>query len=436
MSENAMPLIAGDPQAVARRRVIFAGAIGSAVEFYDFGVYGYLATTIAALFFPRSSASAALLSTLAIFATAFLVRPLGSVLFGHIGDRYGRKPALSIAVIVMALATFCIGFLPTAPAIGVAAPLLLLLARLIQGLSAGGEIGGAATMLAEASRNHDRGLMTSACQTGSLVGLLAAAAVVAILSAAIAPADMAAWGWRIPFILALPTGLVGLYIRRRLTEAPAFTRLARAGSVARVPAIEAFRTAFVPMLKAFGVCVMDFVAYYLVYVYMTIYLQTQAGFSRPAATWSTTVTLLVSVVALPGFGWLSDRIGRRPVIAGAGIALVLLTLPAFWLIHGGGPMLAAAAAQLVLGLCVAAIMGALWATCAELFPTRVRYSGMGIAFSVAAALVGGTAPYMATWLIAATGNPTAPAWLLIAAALVTLLTLTTMRETAGRDMPG
>lgn len=245
----ALPETSG---ADSRRRVVFACAIGSMVEFYDFGVYGYLATTISGLFFPKSNQSAALLSTLAIFATAFLIRPVGSVVFGHVGDRYGRKPALAASVIMMALATCFIGILPTAQTIGVAAPILLLAARLVQGLSAGGETGGAATMLAEASLSRNRGATTSAIQIASLAGLVLASGVVAGLSMAISSHDMAAWGWRIPFLLALPTGLVGLYVRNKLEDTKAFQKLARAGAISQVPAIEAFRSDFVPMMKTFG----------------------------------------------------------------------------------------------------------------------------------------------------------------------------------------
>ena len=417
-----------------RRRVIFAGAIGSAVEFYDFGVYGYLAVTIASLYFPQSNPAAALLSTLAIFATAFLIRPVGSVVFGHFGDKYGRKPALAMSVILMALSTFVIGLLPTAASIGLAAPALLLVARLVQGLSAGGEIGGAAAMLAEASLARNRGFMASACQTGSLIGLLAASGVVGLVNTLVSPEDMMNWGWRIPFLLALPTGLMGTYVRSKLRDTASFVRVSQSGHIASMPVVEAFRTSLVPMLKTFGISVMDFVSYYIVFVYLTIYLQTQGGLSRTVATWSTTLTLLVAAVALPGFGWLSDRIGRKPIIAGAAFGFLVLTLPAFGYMHDSGSAILATLAQIVLGLCVSAIMGALWATVAELFATRVRYSGMGIAFSVTAAFVGGVTPYMAALLTSATGSPRAPAYLLMASAVVTLLTLLTVRETAGKPL--
>ena len=434
MMSSATMLRPDETTPAQRRRVVFAGAIGSIVEFYDFGIYGYLATIIAGLFFPTSNDASALLSTLALFATAFLMRPIGSVVFGHVGDRYGRKPALSVSVILMAVATFAIGLLPTANSIGIAAPILLLLARLMQGLSAGGEVGGAATMLAEASRSSNRGLLASTTQCGSLIGLLLASGVVAGLTAALPPDAMKEWGWRVAFLLALPTGLIGLYMRNKLEDTAQFERLVRTGDVAKMPALEAFRTSSVPILKTFGVSVLTFVVYYFVFVYLTIYMQTQAGLSRVAATWSTSVTLLIATIALPGFGWLSDKVGRRPVMAGSGVFFLVATLPALGYIHDSGSAVTAGISQIVLGLGVAAIMGPLWATVAELFPTRVRYSGMGIAFSLAAAIVGGTTPYLASWLRDATGNPLSPAYLVMAAAMVTLLTLLTMRETAGNSL--
>lgn len=415
-------------------RAIIAGGVGSLVEFYDFGIYGYLAITTARLFFPQSTPSAALLANLAVFATAFLVRPIGSIIFGHIGDRMGRKPALVLSVILMALATFLIGLLPTTDAIGLLAPVLLVAARLVQGLSAGGEAGGAATLLGEASQDHNRGLMCSATQAGGLLGLLLSSGVVAILNAALSQGDIAAWGWRIPFLLALPTGLIGWYIRSKVEDSTAFSRIVKEGHVAPIPFVETFRTSLRPILQTLGICVMDFIGYYLVFVYLSIYLQTSGHLTRSAAIWSTTATLVIAVIALPLFGALSDRAGRRPVIIGSSIAFLLLTLPMFSLINSGSAAMAVLA-QIILGLCVASIMGVLWAAIVELFPTAVRYSGMGFAFSLTAATVGGTTPYVATWLIDITGNKQAPAYYLMASALVTLCAALTLRENAGRPLP-
>jgi MFS transporter, MHS family, proline/betaine transporter len=419
--------------AQARRRVVYAGAIGSVVEFYDFGVYGYAATTLAPLFFPSSSATASLLATLAIFALGFIARPIGGIIFGHIGDRAGRKPALALAVIIMALSTFAIGLLPAYAAIGAAAPASLLVMRLLQGLSAGGELGGAASILAETADNDRRGFMTSATQVGALIGLLLASAVVGLLNLVMTPAQFADYGWRLVFILGLPTGLVGLYIRSKLADSPAFERVVKTGEIASVPFLDVLRQDFPAILKAIGLTAVNFAGYYIVFVYLAIYLQTVGTLSRSQATWSTTATLVVAVASLAYFALLSDRFGRKPVIAGAGFGFLVLTLPMFKIMQGDNLYLIVAA-QIVLGLCEAAIMGAIWAALVELFPTRVRYSGSAFGYNIAGVLVGGSAPYIATWLVQQTGDKSSPAYFLMAVSVVTLLTLLTVPETAKRNM--
>ena len=418
---------------IQRRRVIFAGAIGSVVEYYDFGVYGYVATTLAALFFPSSSPTASLLATLAVFAIAFVARPIGSVLFGHVGDHYGRKPALAIAVLLMALATFAMGLLPTHATIGLTAPALLVAARLLQGLSAGGEVSGAASFLAEAAPANRRGLMSSATQVGSVSGLLLASAVVGVMNLILTPQQFADYGWRIPFLLGLPTGLIGLYVRNRLEDTPAFRRLEQRREVVLLPTVELFRTSFIPVLKGIGLNAANFAGYYLVFVYLSIYLQTAGTLTRAQATWSTTAALIVAAVTLALFGLLSDVIGRKWVIGGSSVGFIVLTLPMFKIMQGSDMMLIVAA-HAVMALCEAAALGAIWGALTELFPTRVRYSGVGISFNIAGVLVGGSAPYFATWLIQQTGDKSSPAYFLMAVGAVTLLTLFTVPETARRKM--
>jgi len=417
-----------------RKRVVFAGAVGSVVEYYDFGVYGYTATTLAVLFFPSSSPSASLLATLAVFALAFGARPIGSVLFGHIGDRHGRKPALALAVIVMALATFAIGLLPTHASIGIAAPILLVVARLLQGLSAGGEVSGAASLLAEAAPPNRRGLMTSATQVGSVLGLLSASAMVGLMNFLLTPEQFAEYGWRIPFLLGLPTGLVGLYVRNRLEDSPAFRKIEKSGEVASLPVVELFRSNFITTVKGVGLTAANFAGYYFVFVYLSIYLQTSGTLTRAQATWSTTATLIVAALSLSLFGLLSDIIGRKWVIGGSAVGFILLTLPMITIMQGTD-LTMIIAAHMVLGLCEAAALGAIWGALSEMFPTRVRYSGVGISFNIAGVLVGGSAPYIATWLIQQTGDKSSPAYFLMTVSVVTLFTLFSLPETAKRAMP-
>ena len=422
------------PATTQRRRVIFAGSIGSVVEYYDFGIYGYTATILAPIFFPSSSPTASLLATLAVFAIAFVARPIGSVLFGHIGDRHGRKPALALSVLAMALATFVIGFLPSHASIGIASPALLVIARLLQGLSAGGEVSGAASFLAEAAPANRRGLMTSATQVGSVLGLLSASAMVGLMNLILTPQQFAEYGWRIPFLLGLPTGLMGLYVRNRLEDSPAFRKIEKRGEIATLPIVELFRTSFVPMVKAVGLTAANFAGYYFIFVYLSIYLHTAGTLTRAQATWSTTATLIAAALSLPFFGLLSDVIGRKRVIGGSALGFVLLTLPMIKIMQGTN-LTMIVAAQIVLGLCEAAVLGAIWGALSEMFPTRVRYSGVGISFNIAGVLVGGSAPYIATWLIQQTGDKSSPAYFLMSVSAVTLLTLLTLPETAKRKMP-
>jgi MFS transporter, MHS family, proline/betaine transporter len=346
---------------------------------------------------------------------------------------YGRKPALAIAVLLMALATFAMGLLPTNAAIGLTAPMLLVAARSLQGLSAGGEVSGAASFLAEAAPANRRGLMSSATQVGSVSGLLLASAVVGVMNLILTPQQFADYGWRIPFLLGLPTGLIGFYVRNRLEDTPAFRKLEQRCEVVSLPTVELFRTSFIPVLKGIGLNAANFAGYYLVFVYLSIYLQTAGTLTRAQATWSTTAALIVAAVALALFGLLSDVIGRKWVIGGSSIGFIVLTLPMFKIMQGSDMMLIVAA-HAVMAVCEAGALGAIWGALTELFPTRVRYSGVGISFNIAGVLVGGSAPYIATWLIQQTGDKSSPAYFLMAVGAVTLLTLFTVPETARRKM--
>lgn len=413
----------------ARRRVVFAGAVGSAVEYYDYGVYGYLAITLAALFFPAGDPTAALLATFAVFAVSFVARPLGGVILGHIGDKLGRRTALAAAVLVMSVGTFGIGILPTYQAIGVAAPLLLVAARLIQGLSAGGENPGAGSFVAEISPPGRRGLLCSMPQVGSMVGLLLASALIGILSQTLSESQLHSWGWRIPFLLALPFGVIGLYVRMRLEDSPAFRRVEASGDISPLPLVDVVLKAPGAVLRTIGVTMLDFAGYYIVFVYLTTYLERQGGFSSAAASWSTSSTLIAATITIPLFGALSDRIGRKRTIALSAVAFLVLTVPMFLVMQSGNIFLAVLG-QVVLGVCVAAIMGPLFATLSEVFATRVRYTGFALGFNIGAIAAGGTAPYVATWLIDQTGTALSPAFFLMATAAITLLTVLTFKESA------
>jgi MHS family proline/betaine transporter-like MFS transporter len=423
------------PAASPRRispRVVAAGAIGSVVEYFDFAVYGYVATILATHFFVSGDPQAALLATLATFALAFVLRPVGGIVFGHFGDRYGRKNALAATVVLMAVASGLIGVLPTYAAMGVGATALLVLARCAQGIAAGGELGGAASFVAEYSPDSRRGLYCSTTQTGALAGALAAALTVSLLNTVLGEETMADWGWRLPFLVAVPLGAVGLWIRARLADTPHFHHVEEKGARARTPLVETLRAHGRALALCVVLSILLFSAYYVFYVYVSIHLTEVVGLSSGLAFWSTSLTLAVSTVCMPAFGALTDRVGRKPVFVGASVAGLLLPVPGFMLFDAGSGW--AVASHVVLGLIDAALMGAAFSTFAELFPTPVRYTGIALGFNIGSALAGGTAPYICTWLVDVTGSSVAPAWFVVGTALITLAGALTLKETAGTPL--
>ncbi|MEV5384455.1 MFS transporter [Streptomyces sp. NPDC052721] len=416
------------------RRVTLAGGIGTAIEYYDFSVYGFLAVTLAEIFFPESNPTASLLYTLAVFGAAFVLRPLGGILLGHVADRYGRRPALAASVLGMALASAAMGALPGFTAIGLAAPILLLALRCVQGLSTGGELGSAAAFVAEAAPDRTRGFHTSTTQVGTLTGTLLGALVVAVVRVSLTPEQMSSWGWRIPFLLSLPLGALALVVRNRIEDSKQFVRLRDNEQTARMPALTALRSHPRAVLTVCGLSLVSFAAYYLVFSYMATYSTIQGIMSPTASVWCTVLTLALAASAIPFWGKACDRWGRRPILIGVSLAILILDYPLF-LLMGQGSITLALLAQVLLGQGEAAYMGVILATYTELFPARVRSSGFSLGYNVASIIAGGSAPYIATWLIDETSSSLAPAWMLIAAAAVSLGTALTVQETAGKPLP-
>lgn len=423
------------PQEKVSPRVIVAGAVGSVIEYFDFGVYGYVATILAVHFFASGDPIVALLSTLATFAVAFVLRPVGALVFGHFGDRFGRKNALAGTVILMAIASGLIGVLPSYASIGLGATILLVLARCMQGIAAGGELGGAASFVSEKAPVAKRGLFTATTQTGALGGSLLASLCILVLNLSLGDDIMHSWGWRIPFLIAIPLGLFGLWIRTSLEESEEFkeAQAAVAGvKQKQAPVRDLFVKYPVKLIQVIGLSILLFSAYYIAYVYVSIHMQTSLGFSASYAQMSTTITLVVSVVLMPYFGHLSDAWGRKPIFIGATIAGFVLAIPAFMLFEAGGVI--AVVSQVVLGLVDSALMGVALSAFAEMFPTHVRYTGIAFGFSVGAALAGGTSPYIATWLVEVTANPLSPAFFLMGTALITFVAALFLKETRGIDL--
>jgi len=417
-----------------RRTAILAGVIGNVLEWYDFAVYGYFVPVISQLFFPNQTPLVSLLLTFSVFGVGFVMRPVGSVVFGQYGDRHGRKRALSAVIFLMAASTFAVGLLPTYASIGVLAPLLLVVARLAQGLSGGGEWGGAAAYLVEYALPDKRGLTGSWQQVSVGCGFLLGSLTAAVLTTWISPADMLAWGWRIPFLLGVLVGIVGAVMRWRLDDTPKFAELERQGQVAGSPLRDAFTTFRKPTLIAFGITLHNTVGYYAVLIYLTTWLTNIVKMPRGTALWIGTACLLAFVVAVPVMGALSDRIGRRPLFIASCVGYIVLAYPLFLLASTGVPAYAFLA-QLVLVLLLALYAGPGPAVYCELFPTRVRYTALSVGYNIPVAIFGGFAPFIATWLIQSTGNPLSPAFYVIAASLATLVTMAWVKETAFEPLP-
>ncbi|KGI70362.1 MFS transporter [Mycolicibacterium rufum] len=413
------------------RRVVTGASIGNAVEWFDFAIYGFLATFIAAHFFPAGDETAALLSTFAIFAAAFFVRPLGGFVFGPLGDRIGRQKVLALVILLMSAATLGIGVLPTYDTVGVLAPVLLLVLRCLQGFSAGGEYGGGAVYLAEFADDARRGVTVTFMAWSGVLGFLLGSITVTVLQAVLPAAAMDAYGWRIPFLIAGPLGLVGLYIRLRLGDTPQFEQLEAAADTARSPLREALSTSWRQILQVIGLFVVFNIGYYVVFTFLPTYFIKTLGFSATDAFVSITLAAGVALLLILPLAVLSDRIGRRPLLL-AGAALFAVSAYPLFLLLNSGSRSAAIAAHCVLAAIESVYVSAAVSAGVELFATRIRFSGFSVGYNVCVALFGGTTPYVVTWLTARTGDAVAPSYYLVAAAVVSLGVALTLRETAGR----
>jgi MFS transporter, MHS family, proline/betaine transporter len=428
------------------KRAVGAAAIGNVTEWYDFGVYSYLATTIEKVFFSGLPPGLALVATFGTFTASFLVRPFGGLVFGPLGDRIGRTRVLSATVILMALGTFIIGVIPSYAAIGVAAPLLVLFGRLVQGFSTGGEYGGAMTFIAEYSADRRRGFFGSWLEFGTLIGYAFGAMLVTVLSTALSPAQLLSWGWRIPFLIALPIGVIGLYLRLRMEETPAFEKLL-ASSAARqgTPTREEFRLLFTrywPMMLLAGGLVLTWnVTNYMLTSYMPTYLTAtlpehgEHGTGETAAQVLQIVVLIIMIVVITFLGRLNDRIGRRPLLLTGCIALVALAMPSVLLLRAGG-IAPTFVGLLLMGLMLVCFASTLPSTLPAMFPTEIRYGGLAITFNIFVSAFGGTTATVMSALVLATGDLNWPGYYLIAAGVIGAVCTIFLRETARKPLAG
>ncbi|KQX52743.1 MULTISPECIES: glycine betaine/L-proline transporter ProP [unclassified Streptomyces] len=430
----------------AVKRAVTAASLGNAMEWFDFGIYAYLAVTLGHVFFPAGNDTVQLLSSFATFAVAFLVRPLGGMVFGPMGDRLGRKKVLALTMILMAVGTFAIGLIPSYASIGFWAPVLLILFRMLQGFSTGGEYGGASTFIAEYAPDRRRGYFGSFLEFGTLAGYVGAAGLVTALSTWLGSDAMEAWGWRVPFLVAGPLGLVGLYLRLRLDETPAFRKLendtARASEAADTVETSAkgdLAKIFRQQWPALILCVALVGAYnitdYMLLSYMPTYLSDELGYSETHGLLVLLLVMVLLMLLITRVGRLNDRFGRKPVLMAGMLGFLFLSLPAFLLIGQGG-IPAITAGMLMLGLSLVCMLGTMSAALPALFPTDVRYGSLSVGYNLSASLFGGTTPLVITALIGATGNSLMPAYYAMGAALVGVVAVACMKETARRPLEG
>jgi MFS transporter, MHS family, proline/betaine transporter len=402
--------------------VIAAGMIGNVLEWYDFAIYGYFAAAIGRHFFPHEDAVAQLLSAFGVFALGYLMRPVGGALIGHIGDRLGRRAALTFSVAAMAIPTFLIGLLPGYATLGIWAPLLLTVLRMVQGLSVGGEYTSSMVFLVEHAPSGRRGLMGALASCGACGGILLGSAVGAGFAASMSDAALDTWGWRIPFLLGLVVGLAGYFLRRHVLEAAPAERRERA------PIMETLQDHWRLVLGFAGLSVFNAVTFYVGFVYLVSWLQLADGIPPARALEVNSISMTVLLPVMIATGLLTDRYGRKPFMLFASALGIVGALPVFWLLNHPS-VLYAQLGQLGLVLMVGIYCGVQPTIMVESAPAPVRCTAVALGYNICLGVIGGLTPLAATWLVERTGNEITPAFLIMAAGAVTFLTLLGFRET-------
>jgi MHS family shikimate/dehydroshikimate transporter-like MFS transporter len=412
--------------------IVIAGSIGTVIEWYDFLIYGTAAALVFNnLFFPKLDPLTGTLASLATYAVGFLARPFGGVLFGHFGDRIGRKTSLLLTMFVMALGTFCVGLLPTYKEVGIWAPVLLVALRLIQGIGLGGEWGGASLMVLEHAPSHRRGIYGSLVQVGFPLGLVTSYGIFSLVSSTLPESEFLSWGWRVPFLLSIALLGVGWYVRARIPESPLFEELKQEGAVARSPLAEVASRNARSFLIAVGLKLSEVSWVYILTVFVVLYGTGTLGLSKQVLLNAIFVAALIEVATIPLFGWLSDLYGRRLLYFVGTAFTVCFAFPLFWLLQTRDPQTVLFTVIVALSLGHGTMFGLQSTFFPELFGTRVRYTGASLGFQVSAAIGGGLAPILATALAGYTGGTAGVSLLLIGLAMITFVATLFARETRG-----
>jgi len=426
-------LLARKKSSRLQKRVLLGGSIGQFIEFYDFTLYGLTAVIFAELFFPSTTPLVGLLAAFATFGVAFVVRPLGGLFFGALGDRIGRRRVLAITLIAIGCATAAIGLLPTYAQIGAGAPALLLLCRLVQGFSAGGESVGAPSFVFEHAPIGRRGLWLNLTIAATALPSVVAGTMILMLSSTMTEESFSGWGWRLPFLLALPLALFGVWIRSKTDESDAFKSAQSGKTKDFSPIREAFGENKLRMVQVIFVMGLTAMGFYFLSAYFVSYVQTTGNLSREQSLLANAAALALYAVLLPIGGRIGDRVGRKPMLICGSAALAVLAVPCFMLVTSGSlPLALLGQALFVVPLCLYG--GGCYTFFVEIFTTKTRFTSAAVSYNVAYAVFGGTAPLIGTALVAGTGVPSAPGYYMAAAAVVVflLVTLTKVPETRGR----
>ncbi|MFS0827334.1 glycine betaine/L-proline transporter ProP [Pseudomonas phoenicis] len=428
---------------VKMRKAISAAALGNAMEWFDFGVYGFVAFVLGKVFFPGADPSVQMIAALATFSVPFLIRPLGGLVFGAIGDRIGRQKVLAATIIIMSLSTFAIGVIPSYAAIGIWAPILLLLAKMAQGFSVGGEYTGASIFVAEYAPDRRRGFLGSWLDFGSIAGFVLGAGLVVLIQSMITEAQFESWGWRIPFLLALPLGIIGLYLRHAAEETPAFQQHVDSleqgdrdglASGPKVSFKEIATKHWRSLLTCVGVVIATNVTYYMLLTYMPSYLTHNLHYTESSGVMIIIAIMVGMLFVQPVIGFLSDKWGRRPFILVGSTGLFVLAIPAFKLITSGDSGMIFGG-LLMLAILLNFFIGVMASTLPAMFPTHIRYSALASAFNISV-LIAGITPTLAAWLVESTNDLFMPAYYLMVIAVIGFVTAVTMKETANKPLRG
>ncbi|MDQ3405865.1 MAG: MFS transporter [Actinomycetota bacterium] len=422
-----------DPDRGGVRKAVAASAMGNCIEWYDFGVFGFMPAVLGAVFFNAGTPIENVLGTFAVLAVAFIARPFGGFVFGPLGDRIGRQKVLATTIILMSGSTFAIGLFPSYESVGIVAPILVILARLVQGFSAGGEYGGAATFIAEYAPDKRRGFLGSWLEFGTLTGFFLGAGVVTASTVALGDETMLAWGWRIPFLLAGPLGLVGLYLRLKLEDTPLFREVAANKEIEKSPLRTVVRTQWKAILHLMGYIVLLNIADYVMLTYMESYLTNTLRLTGNAPLFIIVGVILGMMVIITPIGALSDRIGRKPLLYTSCVRFIVLPIPAFQLMGTGDKVLLTLGLAII-GVLLTFLLATIPSVLPAMFPTEVRYGAFAIGYNLSTALFAGTAPFIVTKLVDSTGDQLIPAYYLMGAAIIAAVPIVLLPETAGRSL--